>query len=414
MEDACPMLQEFSAAEYLKAKQAYFRQCLGLVPRRSEEEVLELALKEVQKRQEQSVRQGDVIHEGAFQYSAPLEEQRWQQTRDIIQRVSPGMDEDPIYVEMLARQAASIEIVLCQKDTNSPNPKALALCERILLGTIAEFHPAAETWHRQNWDQFLVVLSYGLLVFLHHAAQAVFFNWRPQDPPPGTTVSYSYDTKNQSPELLYNTLYAFMFKGYQLADFDDRPPAEYESIIGLWVNYAERFVIAHEYGHTLFRQWGKINPSWQVRPSWQEEFLVDSFAFINTIESAGRLDSVAPNVAFTGVLFSLTCMNIIYKTLDLIRDGAVRQDDGTETHPPTHRRISALKETYRQYIGTDVKYNVHVEGKSGQGKTIDLGINGKLFPSDTLNLLWDSIQHIFLEAHEKKSRLHPIWEEKCS
>jgi hypothetical protein len=414
MKVASPMPHELTAAEYLKAKQAYCCQCLNIIPGLPEEEVLALALAELKKREDESIRQDEYIHEGVFRYLAPLEELRWQQTRDVIQRVSPGMDEDPAYLEILARQAASIEIVLCQKDTNSPNPKALALCKSILLGTIAEFHPTAETWHRQNWDQFLVVLSYGLLVFLHHSAKAVIRSWRIQKPQPGSTVAYNYDTTNPSPEMLYETLYTYMFKGYQRADFDDHPPAEYKSIVGLWFNYALRFVIAHEYGHALFRQGGKINPSWQVSPSWQEEFFADSFAFINTLESAGRLDSVAPNVAFTGVLFSLTCMDIIYKTLDLIRYGAVRQDEGTETHPPIHRRISALKEAYRKCIGTDVKYNVPVEGKSGQVKTIDFGINGKIFPGDALNLLWGSIQHLFMEAHEKKSRLHPIWDEKCS
>jgi len=51
------MPSELSAEEYLKAKQAYYRQCLNLGPQRPEKEVLALALDEVKKREEQSIRQ---------------------------------------------------------------------------------------------------------------------------------------------------------------------------------------------------------------------------------------------------------------------------------------------------------------------------------------------------------------------
>src|SRR5690554_360523 len=82
--------------------------------------VIEAALARAARReQEASVDQGYVYASG-FKYPLVMERLRWARTRDIIQRVAPGPYEDATYLEMLARQAASVEIILRREHTGQP------------------------------------------------------------------------------------------------------------------------------------------------------------------------------------------------------------------------------------------------------------------------------------------------------
>lgn len=397
----------------LRSYQKQRRQVLGIVPKRTEKEILELALNRARQREKQSIRKGEFIRDGVFKYPAHLEELRWKRTRDVIQRVVPGVDENPPYLEVLARQAASIEIVLRQEHTGSPNPKASALLDRVLLGTIPDFNFIAGGW--PEGDYYPVILSHGLISFLYEAAKSVVLSWRPIKAEPGSSVSFRTTTEDieyvlsrnpYAQELLYKTLYAWLFKGIPRAVGSGPPPAEYVPALSLLISLSERFVIAHEYGHALFEKLASIDAVPRDLASQQKEYVADTLAFLLEVESASELDLLPPNIALMGGLFALSATDLISKALDIVRFGEVRKDLGSETHPPTQQRIEVLKQLYRQQVG--------IEGELGQSKTIDPGMKGALVASDTLNLLWNRIQHRFLEAHRKGIKLHSIWGENPS
>ena len=165
------------AIDILRNVQEECRRRLGIsAPLKTEQMIVEETLKQAERRQSQSKREGEYLRSGIFKYPLMTEELRWQRTRDVIKRVHPGVDEDPIFLEILARQAASIKIILRQEQI-SPNPKTSALCDRILLGTTVELKPSALS--QPAGDDFLVILSYGLLSFLYQAAKSVVMSWRP-------------------------------------------------------------------------------------------------------------------------------------------------------------------------------------------------------------------------------------------
>jgi hypothetical protein len=56
---------------------------------------------------------------------AEAEQERWRRTVDIMKRVQPGPLEDPSYLEMLARQAASVEMSLRGGELTSGFPPEL-------------------------------------------------------------------------------------------------------------------------------------------------------------------------------------------------------------------------------------------------------------------------------------------------
>ena len=68
--------------------------------------VLDLALQRVDQIERGAVCKDGVIHSGPLRYPEQTERLRWARTRDIIKRMSPGQDEDAIYLQMIARQGA--------------------------------------------------------------------------------------------------------------------------------------------------------------------------------------------------------------------------------------------------------------------------------------------------------------------
>jgi hypothetical protein len=410
-----PEMKE-SAVDRLRQYQKRSRQNLGLAPRHTEQEILALALKCADKREAQALYKGGFIYEGVSKYPEEMERLRWQRTRDVIRRVVPGMDEDPVYLELLARQAASIEIILRQEHSGSHNTKSSALCDHILLGTIADRDP--EAFSRPAGDCSLVVLSSGLISFLYQAAKSVVLSWRPIPPQPGTTYGISPApqdieyvlSKNTGPlDLLLKTLDAYLFKGYPRAVGYDPPPPEYQGFLSLLIDHSERFVIAHEYGHALLHELASSGVLPAEHESWPEEFEADSFAFFFNVLSAGELDHLPANIALQGGFFTFAVYEVLRKALCIVRHGEVEKDVGTKSHPPTQQRIESLKQMYQRYVGTDAKYTLPAGDKTDHDKTIDLAIEGALIPADTLELLWGRIQDRFLEAHSRGIRLHPIW-----
>ena len=349
----------------LRQYQKRSREGLGLSPSRTEEEILALAMRRADEREAQAVRDGSFIREHVFKYPAPMEALRWKRTREVINRVVPGMDEDPVYLELLARQAASIEIILRQEHTGFPNPKGSALCDRVLLGTVADLD--LEAFSVPAADHALVVLSAGLISILYQAEKSVVLSWRPVKPGLGSTISLSPKaadvdhTLKMNPYpvgLLYKTLHQYLFKGYSRATDYDPPPAEYIPALLVLINHSERFVIAHEYGHALLHQLASSGVLPAEHASWPKEFEADCFAFFFEVVSARELDHLPANVALQGGLFMFSVLEVLRKALSVVRYGEVSEDVGSETHPPTQQRIEYLKQMYAQHVGVQVKYDL--------------------------------------------------------
>jgi hypothetical protein len=388
----------------LEKMQARDRQDLGLGPQATEAEVIERALQQAKQREEQAVRDGDILRVGYLKYPAVLEELRWRRTREIIQRVRPGGDEDPIYLEMLARQAASFEIIMRQEYTGSPNPEAAALCDRILLGTTVRLEPLEES--QPAGDDFLVILSYGFLTFLYQAAKAVILSWQPKKPGPGKEYGFGVspeDTdevlkKNPYPlELLFKTLEGYLFHGKPRAVGYDPPPPNYQGALEQTIDSAERFVIAHEYGHAVLQQ---LPSFYSIPPDdqdWSQEFGADYLAFHFNILSGQELDHWPANIGLQGGFFTLTALEALRRTLDLVRYGQVQEDEGDKSHPPIQERLAFLKERYRQEV-----YN-----GTSEGEEINLEVEGALLQSNTLRHLWNLIHDRF--PKKQGDKLHPIW-----
>jgi hypothetical protein len=233
--------------------------------------------------------------------------------------------------------------------------------------------------------------------------------------PPASGSTYGLDTEpddistfvDSNPigeELLYKTLYAWIFDGLPRAVGYNPPPLQYAPAVELLINHSERFVIAHEYSHLLLNR--QVMPA-GANPSWIKEYGADASAFLLEVMSAKELDGVAPNIALQGALFTLAARDVVCQALGIAWNGRIQEAKGSESHPPPKKRIDTLIAWYRKYVGEGV-YEVPIDG--GKTRTIDLGVKGALVPTTTLYFLWSRIQGRFLEAHKNGLKPHPLWD----
>ena len=92
--------------------------------------------------------------------------------------MSPGPDEDGDYLEMLARQAASVEMALCGQCGSKPIVRSAEICSRVLLGTVPSNGSAA--YSRAYRDFYFVLIEAGLIDFVRQLATAAILSWRPK------------------------------------------------------------------------------------------------------------------------------------------------------------------------------------------------------------------------------------------
>ncbi len=211
-----------------------------------------------------------------------LEEKRIALAEDLIRRTDPGPFEDPIYLALLAYQAASIELAL---PDSIDGRKIDAGWSRFLLGTAHSPEVQAQSW-TSSQGYTVVWLDSGLIEFCYQAAKAVIATLHPVTVS-GTRVSFEFtdqhirDELDRNPEpveRLYRTLEAYFFgDGYPRAPgfSQEAVPAEQVIPLTILVDMMERWVLAHEYGHGFATGWGfknRANETEDVSPARAEEF----------------------------------------------------------------------------------------------------------------------------------------------
>lgn len=362
---------------------------------------LALALGHADAREATYVRAGDSLVSEGFRYDPRLEGLRFARTRALIERAAPGPDEDPRYLEMIARQAASVEMVLRGEydDDSGPAPAAAALCDRVLLGTIPTLDPGA--YAQGLADYRFVLVCAGLIDFLFQAAKAVILALPKVTPAPGAALALSADGAAISAALdadplpatlLGLTLSAYLFGGLPRSPGAPPMPVERHGPLRVLVNCTERFVLAHEYAHTLHQAWDLCYPGDSAA---QEEFVADILALNLTLRSAYDLDGIAPNLAAQGPFFVLAALDCLRRTLHAVRDGAVYADTGQPGHPPLSERAAVLHQTYLDKVSA---------------ADDDLSIRAALVPAQTLELLWQRAVGDDLGRWHAGGAPHSIWD----
>ncbi|MGI8570982.1 MAG: hypothetical protein ACR2KT_19035 [Methylocella sp.] len=382
----------------LHKQQLEARARLGVATFISKGDALEAALKRADVRERECVIRDGYVQTPAFKYPERTERLRWARTRNILLRSSPGPDEDGNYLEMIARQAASIEMILCQEHTDQPNQRSQELCDHLLLGTLPTLQPSA--FARRHGDFHFVQISAGLMEFAYQSSKAVVLSWKPMNGPESNRSEFKCEpedvqsvlSKNPLPlQLMRLTIENYLFDGWPRATAYAPPPINYQAPLELLINCTERFIIAHEYCHNLYDAFDIVPPGDPLRG---EEFAADVLAFHLVAESGFCLDRLPPNVSTQGAYFVLASLGVIHMALDLARYGEVREDLGFAGHPPIKQRLQVLRECYLQTVTREDS---------------DLSIRAVLFAAETLDLLWRGLLDDGIVARWRDRVVHPIW-----
>lgn len=289
---------------------------------------------------------------------------------DLVRRVAPGPFENANYLALLAYEAASLELVLSDLIGDK---QAQERPLRFLLGTRLTRELDACSLTKSIDDYTVVFLNSGLIEFVYQAAKAVIEAMNPVFSADGRVHSDKNITeisaglkKNKAPiERVWKTLEAFFFGGYPRAYSKETVHEEYLMPISSLISMAERWVVAHEYGHGLLEGWnptamnspgegGSGIPGPQ-NPSWAKEFFADTNATILTVLSAARLDGLTPEFSLPGGIFTLKCIDIRRKAFAVITTGQESIDTGSDTHPPLITRAHQTLVCLRQFF--DVEYH---------------------------------------------------------
>ena len=202
------------ARNEIRRRQAEFGVLAGASPAGSP---LADALDRAVRREASSVREGPYICDKVFKYPADAEHARWALTRQIIERVNPGPFEDPVFLEMLARQAASVELALHPSDREGAiSPQVLS---RIIVGTIGQ--PRSEAYSAAIGNAALIAMSAGMMEFKYQCAKAVVLAWKPLPAAGKDLLSFSprpedtqevLDTDPYPVTLFRDTLTAWLYR----------------------------------------------------------------------------------------------------------------------------------------------------------------------------------------------------------
>jgi hypothetical protein len=396
----CPPLFDIALARrYLRRRQAYWASLVGAA---GLDDPVALALQHAVRREASATRDGPFIRVGPFKYEAGIEEARWSLTTEIIQRVNPGPFEDPRYFEMLARQAASIELGLSRP--GSKEGILPATFARVIVGTTGQARSEAST--ALVAGVAVISVSGGLMEFLYQGAKALVLAWKEATPKEGVTLSFSgrpedteevLDGDPYPATLLRDTLTSWLYHGHPRAPHSAAPAGSRSWPLSLLINGAERFVLAHEYGHALIEQLAVPELASGNGPAeespWAREFSMDAFGAMAVVYSSAYLDRLPPNIALQGAAVAMKAHEIFDSLQEIV--SAKYGTEAPATHPPFEQRLEVIKQVYLR---------LHPDLNTAQR---DLA--GMLVPARTFDQVWARIREPMLAVVNSDIPVHPVW-----
>ncbi len=356
---------------------------------------------------------------GPFRYDLAIEKERIDVATQIILRSQPGPYEDANYFSLLAYQAASIELVL--KNYNNK------LFENIILGTL--HHPVINAFASINkeFNTTTVTLHSAIIDFVFQAAKSVVQFTNPVKSENKNTsvniylnkINEEENSENRQAAInrLYDTLESCFFYGYPRAHVNEKVIKEHYPSLHILVSMAERWMIAHEYGHGFVKDDLNRFKKSGMNSRHAEEYFSDANATVLTVLSAYNFDHLPPEFALSGGSFVLACLEVIQRAFSFLSTGIETKDQSSRSHPSNINRLKQNIITFRQLF--DVEYDdqrrsckLDFVTRSEVPKTHNFDtarFNNSNLYSNILLQIWEKIKVLLSKDIEKKRPLHPMW-----
>ena len=356
---------------------------------------------------------------GPFTYDPQLEAERIARGEAIIRRVDPIDGEDPAYFSILAQHAASIELALASRVEGAPPT-------RFILGTVPAAIVNAFSQRTATGSYTVIALHAGLVDFIYQAAKALIEAARPRktkgDEKGLTRIDWSPDTIRKhldeddgAANRLYESLEAYYFHGYPRASGPEAVPEIEQPTISILVTTAERFVVAHEYGHALMA--APIKPRDGMSKSWAKEYMADSIGIMLAVHSAADYDALPPDITLSGAAFAMSCLDVLSRSYSLLKVGdEFAMDAIIGSHPPAAARMASLVHFIRSWF--EIEYHPDQtytfwspprDSAPPERGLSDERAEMALLAAKSLELVWNRAK-VRLEADRASGRaMHPMW-----
>jgi hypothetical protein len=386
-------LPSAAARVFLRESQ---RRAARATPAPETDKVLALALARTREEENGMVLDGEWLRQGVFKYPVESERRRWARTREILERISPGPHEDPTYVAMLAHQAAAIELVL--GDWAGSNGPASELARRIIIGTTAL--PRSEGSSALVDGTAVIEMSAGMIEVLYQSSKAIVLSWKPVESDEGPIrfdtapekIAEVLDHDPEPTDLLFDTLVAWLYDGRHRVRSPKMPPPRYHPPLKLLINGAERFVLAHEYGHALMDQ---LASDGKPLSSWDRELRADAFATLAVARSSAELDRLPPAVALQGAVVAMRAHDVLDGAVQIALHGQELGSVSSKTHPSFVDRLAVLEQLFLEWADDEQAAREQLPGLQ--------------VPARTLAELWRRVTPGLRAQYRAGRRLHEIW-----
>lgn len=338
------------------------------------------------------------IETDGFVYPEDTELERMRRTLGIIQRVEPGPHEDGVLFERLARQAATIEMSLADRDSDGEHA-----FRRVLIGTVGR--PTARA-NSQKWnDHAIVTISSGFAYLVRRCAEAVS---RLAAPAASSLTGMMFEQSSNVDELqariaadpelvdpVGRPLISWLYQG-SLAPPAPTPYAE-DFSSSIVEDYAYRFVLAHEYAHVLIDELAL--PGWadaaQHDPEGKE-INADAVALQVVLYRATPIDRVAMNIAAVGPMVAIKAREIVERAISVAQTGNDAPEDETAPGKLFEDRRRCIADVYRSLIAPD-------------SDATHLAFEPADFAETVLEAVYQRVAAEARSRHQNGERLHETW-----
>jgi hypothetical protein len=273
-----------------------------------------------------------------------------------------------------------------------------------------------------------VQINAGLIDFMFQAAKAVIAAQQPKRSTDGRwaitalgSIEEIRSTLAENPEpsqKLYRNLEAYLFHGRTRSRGQEDIPEERHLSLSTMIGLAERFVIAHEYGHRHTADISWNNPD--LNRAWVRELLADAHATVITVLSAHTLDRMPPEFAIQGGAFALACVSVLRRAFSIIRTGGAGEDSGSDEHPPDWMRAQHVVDVFHrtfdvEYDDAKKDYTLELASERPDARVVSENARkhidqGGFVSANVLNLLWEFVEPMLMRDHANNRQLHSMWQ----
>lgn len=358
--------------------------------------------------------------------------------RTIVDRVQPGVYEDGRYFALLAKQLGLIEHgLLFDMDTVKQLDDVQPALDRIIFGTVA--NPKAQALTSKFGECAIITVPSAVVYLLYGMAKAIASVWSGL-----TTAGWSRSAQLRelaagdmaaavradpaASDGLEQMFSSWFFDGSARAHPSAPPQFDNMGRTGELANCAERFVLAHEYGHALIDEFG-LTFRWLSDRAAQDSIDREHRAdFVGTVLLAMSGSLVSDFDALTclqGAVLALKAHEIFEDAVHLARGDHGDPVSSSPDYPSFADRLAQVVHTFHEYSdyrdttrGIRVAFNRQVglapptETSLSNYRERDPEFYRMILtlPAQTAALLWNAVRPSLERQLQSGRRLHAVWD----